>query len=478
MLKLRMFTFLLALFFITSLLGSAERTSPSRPYKANAIWQKNWLLESQLKMEIDADGFKFPVSLQFVPNPGKGPKAPLYYVIEIRGVVKVVTNDRSIYVFAKDFFHLRPREELPSVQGEVGLSGICLDPKNGYIFTPFTYRDEKEILRSAIARFSSKEKVFSLEPSEVKIFKKIFSKDESVVSHMIGPCQVKDGHLYVDVGDGERPYEAKNLDSTLGKMLRFNLDGTAPKDNPFYKDDKLETPRDFIWSYGLRNGFGLKSIEGKLIVAENGPGVDRVHHITKGKNSLWDGSDLSISLNTIATFKPTLSPVQIDYLGEKALFSLPENYQKTLYMAVAGSTSGENKAGIVALPLDMKSIQATGTPRYIIKYKGDRFQNVVGLNIGPDGLYFIPLYPLENGRSAVVKVSFSDEFEWAPLVPDNDGFVLMNHYGCLGCHSYYSMGSKHAPDLTPKKLKARLNARLTTAEYVLQLNKVDKLKRI
>ena len=54
--------------------------------------------------------------------------------MELRGLVKAVTNDRSVLAFAEITYDLEPAFELPEKGGEVGMAGICLDPEYGYIF--------------------------------------------------------------------------------------------------------------------------------------------------------------------------------------------------------------------------------------------------------------------------------------------------------------------------------------------------------
>ena len=46
---------------------------------------------------------------------------------------------------------------------------------------------------------------------------------------------------------------AQDLNSTSGKLLRINKDGTAPPDNPFY--DGTNSVRSKVWLYGVRNPF-------------------------------------------------------------------------------------------------------------------------------------------------------------------------------------------------------------------------------
>ena len=73
----------------------------------------------------------------------------------------------------------------------------------------------------------------------------------------------------------------------FGKILRLNLDGSAPSDNPFvgragYKPE--------IWTIGHRNQLGLffDNATGRLWETEFGPrGGDEVNLITKGANYGW-----------------------------------------------------------------------------------------------------------------------------------------------------------------------------------------------
>lgn len=62
-----------------------------------------------------------------------------------------------------------------------------------------------------------------------------------------------DGKLYVGVGDNGRKAMAQKLSQPLGKMLRFNDDGSIPPDNPFF-GSQTGLARA-VWAYGLRNPF-------------------------------------------------------------------------------------------------------------------------------------------------------------------------------------------------------------------------------
>ncbi len=94
------------------------------------------------------------------------------------------------------------------------------------------------------------------------------------------------GHLYFSIGDrGVRP-NAQDLTNHAGTIIRLNLDGSIPKDNPFI-DRKDVLPE--IYSYGHRNPQGLfyDKITNKLWSIEHGPrGGDEINLIQKGKE-LW-----------------------------------------------------------------------------------------------------------------------------------------------------------------------------------------------
>ncbi len=100
----------------------------------------------------------------------------------------------------------------------------------------------------------------------------------------------RDGKLYITLGDRfdkatTRP-QAQQLSSHLGKIIRINLDGSIPADNPFVKQTGA-LPE--IWTLGHRN---IQSAtfddQGRLWTVEHGAkGGDELNLIEKGKNYGW-----------------------------------------------------------------------------------------------------------------------------------------------------------------------------------------------
>ncbi len=444
-------------------------------------WKKDWSLKEGFDLNIDTEGYNFPAAIAFVPDPGKGPKDPLYFVTELRGKVKVVTNDRTVHTFAENFFELEPDRELPDFSGEIGLAGICLDPANGYVFVTFAYQDEDKILHNNIARFDTEPGTFSLQPGSMTAFTDVFSREDSSPSHQIGPCQVYDGMLYVSVGDGSHSRRSRKIDSILGKILRMTLDGKPVRSNPYYVDDDVTKARNYVWAAGLRNPFGLMIVDGRVFVADNGPSVDRFIEVREGEDYLWDGSDASIATNADALFVPAVGVTGLTYFP-KHLDIVPEEYRGRFYLDLCGDPDSDplksSGRGIVELDYGFDRSRLLSPPEMILRYKGKSFQTLVGLAVGPDGLYFTPILPLEDGRSVVFKISY-DPGSKHPYTPENetDATLLIEQNGCYGCHKLNEKGWGTAgPRLDRDRLVPSVSDRLRTDEYAERINEIDRLE--
>ena len=96
-----------------------------------------------------------------------------------------------------------------------------------------------------------------------------------------------EGHVFLSVGERGVRANAQNLQNHAGKILRLNLDGSIPKDNPFVDTNNALAE---IWSYGHRNPQGLffNHNTGLLWESEHGPrGGDEINLIQAGKNYGW-----------------------------------------------------------------------------------------------------------------------------------------------------------------------------------------------
>lgn len=444
-------------------------------------WMKDWAVRGNFKVSVDAEGFQLPSAIAFVPNPGSGPKDPLYFVTELRGKVMVVTNDRTVHTFAEDFFKLKPEEELPSFSGETGLAGICLDPVNGYVFVTFAYQDENNILRNNMVRFESEPETFSLKAKSATPFTDIFVDVPTTPSHQIGPCQVYDNTVFVTLGDGHSFLKSRDVDSILGKVLRMTPDGKPVTSNPFYVDDDIKKPRNYVWAYGFRNPFSLKVVDGRVFVADNGLSSDRFLEARKGVDYLWDGSNWSIGVNADFVINPSVGTVQMDYYPE-GLEIFPEEYRGRFYLVMGGNLSmpgpgqREDKS-IAMLNYGFKEDKLLTVPKLFMRYTGDGNQILVGVGIGPDGLYYAPILPDSSGFSSIYKITY-DESDAYPNKLDRavSAEGLLDTRACYGCHVIDQSGWGTAgPRLNRDTLPASILQRLDSPEYRETVKKLDEL---
>ena len=95
------------------------------------------------------------------------------------------------------------------------------------------------------------------------------------------------GYLWIAFGDNFHSRSAQELDKLQGKLVRLNMDGSVPKDNPFVGQANA---RAEIWAWGLRNpqGLALNPWTQQIWESEHGPrGGDEVNIPAKGKNYGW-----------------------------------------------------------------------------------------------------------------------------------------------------------------------------------------------
>ena len=453
--------------------------SQSGAQSADETWKREWQIAKGFALSIDTEGFSFPTSIAFVPNPGPGPKDPLYFVTELLGKIKVVTNDRTIYTFAENFFDLLPAPPPPKGHHrmpEIGMVGLCLDAEHGYVFVSFTYHNQDGEVKNNFARLQSTPGTFSLKHSGIVLFTEIFSDQPGSESHMIGPMLVHDGLLYVNVGDAGIPALTQDVNYAVGKILRMTLDGKPAPDNPYYQDDNVKDPANFVYAYGLRNPFGSVMIDGRMFVNDNGPGVDRFVRIREGRNYGYDGTDWSICSHADVLFTPSVSPVGLTHLAfDSALF--PPEYRGRFYAATSGlqgavGPSRHGEKAVLMIDYDHQAEEIIGRPHYLLKYTGRGGQMPVDVEFGPDGLYMIPFDP-DRSRSSVIYKITHDPSNQHPFLLDRVQMIMQSK-GCNGCH-------RDAPDspgplLDRRFLAKRVLERLQSQEYMQSSLEMDKIK--
>ncbi|MBM7551930.1 PQQ-dependent sugar dehydrogenase [Thalassobacillus pellis] len=162
-------------------------------------------------------------------------------------------------------------------RGEGGFLGLKLHPdfeKNGQAFAYHTY-EENGVTKNRVILLQKQGNSWQ----EVKA---LLEGIPGANFHNGGRLEIgPDGKLYVTTGDAlERPL-AQDKNSLAGKILRMNLDGSVPDDNPY--------PGSYIYSYGHRNPQGMAWTEdGVMYASEHGPDAhDEINRIEKGSNYGW-----------------------------------------------------------------------------------------------------------------------------------------------------------------------------------------------
>lgn len=438
-------------------------------------WSRDWRVADGFALEVDAVGFTHPTAIAFVPSAGASAKDPLYFVTELGGRVAVVSNDRSVHTFAQESLALDLSEPLPSPRGEGGMAGIALDGARGLVFVSALVADEAGVLRNRIIRYDSVPGRFSLAPTGRTVIDAPFAGHVAAVSHQIGPMAI-DGDaalLYVGVGDGKDPATSRTLASPNGKILRLTLDGAPAPGNPFAPF--APGPGAAVFALGLRNPFSLAFADGELFAADNGPAIDRFVRVTAGRDFLYDGSDWSVGMAAELVLSPAVSPVQMAFLPpEGTATQFPSAYRSRFYVAFAGHPARKaalGEKGIASIPFDVANKRFSSPPEMLVQYMGEAVQTPVGLALGPDALYFAPLFPLSGaaGPGAILRLRHDPQrahpFTIARTHADGEPGVpaLLKAKGCFGCHTrLVAHDAPIGPSLDRARLAASIGARVAS----------------
>ena len=96
-----------------------------------------------------------------------------------------------------------------------------------------------------------------------------------------------DGTVWITTGDrgaGDSGTLVQDIETTHGKVIRLNADGSVPQDNPFVG----RAGNDLVWSSGHRNMQGAAIGPGGLWTIEHGPrGGDELNQPQAGRNYGW-----------------------------------------------------------------------------------------------------------------------------------------------------------------------------------------------
>jgi glucose/arabinose dehydrogenase len=358
--------------FIHALIGAmvvaltlAPRSVAAQPFSTQAM---------QLNVETIAKGLEHPWSVAFLPD-GR------MLVTERPGRLNVVDSAGR----------LRRVSGLPAIAagGQGGLLDVALAPdfaaSRRIVFSFTEPREQGNGTSVAAARLSANAERID----DVKI---IFRQEPSYANTMhFGGRLVfaRDGTLFITLGERFALMEqAQNLSNHLGKIVRINLDGSIPRDNPFVgqSDKKPE-----IWSYGHRNvqAAAIHPQTGALWTVEHGAkGGDEINIPQAGKNYGWPViaygkhySGAKIGIGTAAqgmeqpiyVWDPSIAPSGMAFVTS-------DRYPQWKGQLLVGALAGES---VSRLTLDGSRIAAE---ERMLSNLQERIRDV---RQGPDGFIYL-----------------------------------------------------------------------------------------
>ena len=121
-------------------------------------------------------------------------------------------------------------------------------------------------------------------------FKNIFRADPPIDSmyHFGSRLVIKNSHLFITAGERGKGMIAQDATKHPGSIIRINLDGSIPKDNPKFKNKKDWLPE--IFQIGVRNpqGMALSPFDNKIYLSNHGAkGGDWFGTANYGENYGW-----------------------------------------------------------------------------------------------------------------------------------------------------------------------------------------------
>lgn len=422
------------------------------------------LENSLLSLSVAADSLNVPWDLQYDQENN--------YLIfsEIRGEIKKLDlNSGKVSLIKK----------LPNVfqQRTTGLLGMALyqaRESDQYLFLSYTSKVNDQIF-SNLYRYIYKDGELSLPKLLLQIPGNTGHNGSRI---MVG----KDQKVYWATGDAAIDSNAQDIKRLNGKILRLNLDGSIPKDNPMVNS--------YVYAWGFRNMQGLtQGDNGMIYTSEHGDAVeDEINFImplhnygwplVEGKNAPKNAADSSKAKSftaPIQSWTPVIAPAGITYYGS---MKIPE-WRNSLILTTLKSQS----LRILKLSEDGKAVIDEYT---LFKDQLGRLRSVITL---PNGdIYFCSSNRDWNPQKGfpkptddrIYKLSVSDQSVGQVVRPNKteatstqevSGKMLYESY-CASCHK---ADGKGIPNTFPSLEKsATVNGDIKALANILRNGLKDK----
>lgn len=235
------------------------------------------------RTEVLADGLVHPWAVEALPE-GAG-----FLVTERPGRLRHVSPDGTVSAPIEGVPEVENRKPDTGWATQAGLLDVKVGPNfadDRAVYFSYAKPVEDGMSVTAAARAVLSEDMTRLDEVE-DIF--VQSPPSPTAMHYGSRIVFDDhGHVFITTGEhsslAERDF-AQQLDKTYGKIIRLNLDGSVPEDNPFVGVARADPQ---IWSYGHRNVQGAAMRDGVLFTIEHGPaGGDELNMPLPARNYGW-----------------------------------------------------------------------------------------------------------------------------------------------------------------------------------------------
>ncbi len=196
-----------------------------------------------------------------------------FLITEKSGKIKLINlNSKRINIINHNLNYLE--------HGQGGLLDILF--KNGYVYISYTEKRGNDKTSTSVARAKYNEKNL--------IFKNIFQANPPIDSgyHFGSRLAIKGNYLFASAGERGQGMIAQDPTKHPGSIIRINVDGSIPKDNPKFINKPDWLPE--IYQIGIRNpqGLTLSPFDGKIYMSNHGArGGDWFGEAKKGENYGW-----------------------------------------------------------------------------------------------------------------------------------------------------------------------------------------------
>ncbi|MCP3097850.1 PQQ-dependent sugar dehydrogenase [Myxococcus sp. K15C18031901] len=245
--------------------------APPQPPELEAERAGAVIQDANFADSVFVSGLQGPTTMTFAPD-GR------LFISEKNGALRVVANGQLLST---------PFVTLTVDNGnERGLMGVAFDPNfasNQYLYVYYTSTDGS--IHNRLSRFTANGNV-AVAGSELVLadFPTLDAANHNGGAVRFG----LDGKLYVSVGENAVSSNSQSLSTPLGKMLRFNPDGSIPTDNPFYAT--ATGLAKATWAMGLRNPFtfDIQPGTGTMFINDVGEGGwEEINRGQAGANYGW-----------------------------------------------------------------------------------------------------------------------------------------------------------------------------------------------